>query len=209
MIRNPIRTIVPAWSWKAAACSAVVRGLAFFVTNLQSGHSAATKAMLVEAVYAIFAGGLIGAVSQQLRRAKPLSATAPLICIGLPGVMTLAQLALHHFAGTPHQSAGLLVSLCFAALTASYSWYAMRCGAMLGGTEATTVWHDLQSLPRITLDFLLLAPRYQPGKPSSGQSKRLYDGTYRNDGLICSSLHIGPPSYKGPSSRMKTGGTPS
>jgi hypothetical protein len=160
MVRNPIRTIVPPWSWKAAASSAVVRPHAFFVTNLQSGHSAATKAMLVEAVYAIFAGGLIGAVSQQLRRARPLWATAVLICIALPGLMTLAQLAIHHFAGTPHQSSGLLISLCFAAFTASYSWYAMRCGAMLGGTEATTVRHDLQSLPRISLDFLLLAPRH-------------------------------------------------
>ena len=160
MVSHPIRTIVPPWSWKAAACSAVVRALAFFVTNLPSGYSAATKAMLVEAAYAIFVGGLIGAVSQQLRRAKPLWATALLICIGLPGVMTLAQAALHHFAGTPHQSGGLLVSLCFAMLTASYSWYAMRCGVMLGGTEATTVWHDLHSLPRISLNFLLLAPRY-------------------------------------------------
>src|SRR3978361_877360 len=103
MIRNPIRTIVPPWSWKAAACSAVVRALAFFATNLQSGHSAATKAMLVEAVYAIFAGGLIGAVSQRLRRAKPLWATALLICIGLPGLMTLVQLGVHRFARTPHQ----------------------------------------------------------------------------------------------------------
>jgi hypothetical protein len=159
MIAHPIRTIVPPWRWKAAACSAVVRALAFLGTNLQSGHSAATKAMLVEAVYAIFVGGPIGAVSQQLRRSKPLWATALLICIGLLGVMTLAQAVIHHFAGTPHQCAGLLVSLCFATLTASYSCYAMRCGAMLGGTEATTVWHDLQSLPRISLDFLLLAPR--------------------------------------------------
>ena len=159
MIRNPIRTIVPPWSWKAAACSAVVRALTFFVTNLQSGHSAASKAMLVEAVYAIFVGGLIGAMSQQLRLAKPLWATALLICIGLPGLMTLAQVVIHHFAGTPHQSGGLFVSLCFAMLTASSSWYAMRCGAMLGGSEATTVWHDLQWLPRISLDFILLAPR--------------------------------------------------
>ena len=160
MIRNPIRTIVPPWSWKAAACCAIVRSLAFFVTNLQSGHSAAAKAMLVEAVYAIFVGGLIGAVSQQLRRAKPLWATALLICIGLPGLMTLAQAAIHHFAGTPHQSGGLLVSLGFAMLTAAYTWYAMRCGAMLGGSEATTVSHDLRLLPRISLDFLLLAPRH-------------------------------------------------
>ena len=116
--------------------------------------------MIVEAVYAIFAGGLIGAISQQLRRAKPLWATAFLICLGLPGLMTLVQWGIHRLARTPHQGAGLFISLCFAALTASYTWYAMRCGAMLGGDNATTVWHDLQSLPRISLDFLLLTPRY-------------------------------------------------
>lgn len=138
----------------------MVRALAFFATNLQSGHTAATKAMLVEAVYAIFAGGLIGALSQQLRAAKPLWATALLLCLGLPGLMTLAQAVVHHYAGTPHQSGGFLVSLGFAALTALYSWYAMRQGAMLGGAEATTVQHDLQSLPRISLDLVLLAPRH-------------------------------------------------
>ncbi|WP_241655130.1 hypothetical protein [Granulicella sibirica] len=116
--------------------------------------------MLVEAVYAVFAGGLIGAVSQQLRAAKPLWATALILCIGLPGLMTLAQAVIHHYSGTPHQSAGFLVSLGFAAPTAFYSWYAMRHGAMLGGAEATTVRHDLQSLPRISLDLLLLAPRH-------------------------------------------------
>jgi len=159
MLRNPIKTIVPPWSWKAAACSAVVRALAFFVANVRSGHSAATKAMLVEAVYAVFAGGLIGAVSQQLRRAKPLWATAILICLGLPGLMTLAQAGVHHLAKTPHQGAGLITSLCFAAFAAAYSWFAMRQGAMLGGREATTVWHDVQSLPRISVDFFLIAPR--------------------------------------------------
>jgi hypothetical protein len=82
-------------------CSAIVRALASFVTNLQSGQSAATKAMLVEAVYAIFIGGLIGALSQQLRRAKPLWATALLICLGLLGVMTLAQAAIHHKSVSP------------------------------------------------------------------------------------------------------------
>lgn len=164
MLRDPIRTIVPPWSWKAAACSAVVRALAFFATNLQSGRTAATKAMLIEAAYAVLAGGLIGAVSQQLRRARPLWATGLLVCVVLPALMTFAQLAVHHVAKTPHQSGGVILSLCFAALAAAYSWYAMRRGAMLGGTDATTVWHDLQSLPRISLDFFLLAPRALIGR---------------------------------------------
>ena len=159
MIRSPLRTIVPPWSWKAAACTAVLRALAFFLANLQSGRDKAAKAMFVEAAFAIFAGGLIGAVSQHLRRAKPLWATALLLCVGLPGLMTLAQAGVHHIAGTQHQSSGLLASFCLAGAAAGYTWYAMRQGAMLGGIEQTTVTHDLRALPRITLDFLLAIPR--------------------------------------------------
>jgi hypothetical protein len=82
MLRSPVKTLVPPWSWKAAAFSAVLRSAAFFVTNIHSGRWQATKAMLVEAVFAVFAGGLIGAISQQLRRAKPLWATAVLVWVG-------------------------------------------------------------------------------------------------------------------------------
>jgi hypothetical protein len=158
MLRSPIRTIVPPWSWKAAAFSAVLRAAAFFVANLRSGHREATKAMLVEAVFAVFAGGLIGAISQQLRRAEPLWATALLVWFGLPGVMLVAQLALHHVAKTPHQSGGVITSFFLAGIGAAFSWYAMRHGAMLGGIDETTVGHDLRSLPAIALNFVLAMP---------------------------------------------------
>ncbi len=70
MLRSPLRTLVPPWSWKAAAFTSVLRGIAFFATNLKSGGREATKALLVEALFAIFAGGLIGAISQYLRKAR-------------------------------------------------------------------------------------------------------------------------------------------
>ena len=164
MIRSPLRTLVPPWSWKAAACTATVRASAFFVSNLKSGEQKATKAMLVEAVFAIFAGGLVGAISQHLRRARPLWATALLVCIALPGVMTLAQAGVHHLAGTQHESAGLTVSFLLAAFAAAYTWFAMRRGALLGGIDQTSVSHDLRALPRITLDFLWVIPRLLGGK---------------------------------------------
>lgn len=146
---------MPPWSWKAAACTATVRALAFFASNLRAGRQQATKAMVVEALFAVVAGGLIGAVSQYLRRAKPLWATALLLCIALPGVMILAQAGVHHIARTQHQSGGLMVSFFLAGLAASYTWYAMRHGAMLGGVDQTTVGHDLKTLPRLTVNFLL------------------------------------------------------
>jgi hypothetical protein len=159
MLRHPVKSIVPPWSWKAAACSAVLRAAAFFATNLRSGRFTATKAMLVEAVFAIVAGGLVGAISQQLRRAKPLWATALLVWLVLPGLMTLAQWGVHRIARTPHLTGGLVVSCSLAALASAFTWYAMRQGAMLGGVDETTVGHDLAALPGITLSFLLVIPR--------------------------------------------------
>ena len=159
MLGNPIRTLVPPWSWKAAALTAVLRSLAFFATNLRSGRQQATKALVVEAVFAVFVGGLIGAISQVLRQAEPLWATALLVWAGLPGLMLLAQAGVHHMARTPHRSGGLAVSFCLAAAAAAFTWYAMRHGAMLGGIDQTTVRHDLHALPGIARDFLLAAPR--------------------------------------------------
>ena len=158
ILEHPVRTLIPPWSWKAAVFNAVLRALTFFATNLRSGRWEATKAMLVEAVFAVFAGGPVGALSQQLRRAKPLWATAFLVWAGLPGIMIVAQFVLHRFVRTPHLGTGLITSFCLAAGASSFSWYAMRHGAMLGGNEETTIAHDLRMLPGLFLNFLLAAP---------------------------------------------------
>lgn len=160
MVGHPLRTLVPPWSWKAAAFAATVRGLAFFITNIRSGRGEATKALVVEALFALITGGLIGAISQQLRRAEPLWATAAVVWIGLPGVMLLAQSGVHRLAHTPHLSGGIVLSFCLAAVSAAFSWYAMRHGAMLGGSDETTVHHDLEALPKILLSFLLAGPSF-------------------------------------------------
>jgi hypothetical protein len=158
IVREPVKTLVPPWSWKAAAFAATVRGAAFFLTNLQAGREEATKALVVEAVFAFITGGLIGAISQQLRNAGPLWATAAVVWVGLPGVMLLTQSAIHRLAHTPHLSGGLVLSFFVSAISAAFSWYAMRHGAMLGGSEETTILHDIEVLPKILLDFLFAGP---------------------------------------------------
>ncbi|WP_241655128.1 hypothetical protein [Granulicella sibirica] len=158
IVREPVKTLVPPWSWKAAAFAAAVRGAAFFFTNLQAGRGEATKALIVEAVFAFVTGGLIGAISQQLRNAEPLWATAAVVWIGLPGMMLLAQSGVHRLAHTPHLSGGLVLSFLVSAISAAFSWYAMRHGAMLGGSQETTILHDIEVLPKILLNFLLAGP---------------------------------------------------
>jgi hypothetical protein len=159
IVFRPVKTLVPPWSWKAAALSALLRGITFFIGNLRSGHQNALQAMMVEAVFAIFAAGLIGAVSQRLRASQPVWETAAIVCLGLPVLMVVAQLGVHRAAHTPHVGAGVLASFCFAAVSSAFSWYAMRHGALLGGTDSTSFVHDVRSLPRIALDFVLAVPR--------------------------------------------------
>lgn len=153
--KSPFKTLVPPWSWKAAVFTGILRALAFFLMNLRSGEWAATKALVVEGVFAVFAGGLIGAVSQFLRKAKPLWATALLVWAGLPAVMLLAQAAVHLVARTPHLSAGVVASFFLSAGTAAFTWFAMRQGALLGGVDETTVGHDVKALPGITWKLVL------------------------------------------------------
>jgi hypothetical protein len=135
----------------------LLRGITFFVGNLRSGHQHALEAMMVEAVFAIFAAGLIGAVSQRLRASQPVWQTAAIVCLGLPALMVVAQLGVHRAAHTPQ--VGVLASFCFAAAFSAFSWYAMRHGALLGGTDSTSLVHDLRSLPGIMLNFVLAVPR--------------------------------------------------
>jgi hypothetical protein len=159
LVLRPRTTLWPAWSWKAAAVSALFRATTFFVTNLRAGKHEAFHAMMIEAIFAIFAAGLLGAVSQQLRNARPFWATALIVWLLMPALMTLTQFGVHHLAGTPHLGTGLIASFLFAAIASSFSWYAMAHGALLGGDDSTTLRHDIRALPPIILGYILAVPR--------------------------------------------------
>jgi hypothetical protein len=159
MVLHPQRSLLPAWSWKAASMSAVLRAATFFGTNLRAGRYDAIRAGLVEAVFAIFAAGLLGAASQRLRLSQPAWATALVVWLLLPLAMLLAQFGVHTLAGTPHLGTGLTVSFCFAAVASSFSWYAMRHGVLLGGDAETSLVHDVRHLPKIVVNYVLAVPR--------------------------------------------------
>jgi hypothetical protein len=159
VVRRPVRTLMPVWSWKSAGVSALLRAATFFATNLRAGRVNAVRAGLVEAVFAVFAAGLMGAVSQRLRLAKPAWKTALVVWLAMPLAMLLAQFSVHRLAGTPHLGTGLIASFCFAAIASSFSWYAMRQGVLLGGDAETSLIHDLRHLPRVVLGYVLVVPR--------------------------------------------------
>jgi hypothetical protein len=159
IVLHPGRSLWPAWSWKAAGLSALLRASTFFATNLRAGRQHAVLAGLVEACFAVFAAGILGATSQRLRLAKPIWATGVVVWLGMPMAMLLAQFGVHKIAGTPHMGMGLFFSFCFAAVASSFSWYAMRHGALLGGDASTSLTHDAKHLPRIILNYVTAVPR--------------------------------------------------
>ena len=169
---RPFKTLRPPWSWKAAILSALLHGVTFYISNLRSGRDRAAAAMVVEAIFAVFASGLIGAVSQRLSASQTVLATASVVCLGLPALMVMAQLGIHHAARTPHVGAGVLVSFCLASVSTAFSWYAMRHGSLLGGAESTTIAHDIANMPGITLSFVTSVPRALIHHFRANQGKR-------------------------------------
>lgn len=159
IVFHPWRTLVPAWSWKAATIAAFFRAAFFFATSLRQGRERAVQAMLVEAVFAIFAAGLLGATSQRLRGSHPQWATAIIVWLAMPALMVAAQVAIHHLTGTARADDRIPSSFCSTAFLSAFSWYAMNHGALLGGDDSTSVRHDAAVLPRIALDFILAVPR--------------------------------------------------
>jgi MFS-type transporter involved in bile tolerance (Atg22 family) len=159
MVLHPRRCLIPAWSWQAAVSSALFRAGVFYVTNLRAGRAAAIRAGVVEVVFAVVAAGLLGAVSQRLRLARPLWATVVLVWLAFPAIMLLAQFGVHQVAHTRYMGTGLLASFALSAIASSFSWYAMRHGALLGGDVSTTMMHDVRHLPNIVWGYMLAGPR--------------------------------------------------
>jgi hypothetical protein len=157
ILRRPVTNLVTAWNWKAACISVVIRATVFFTTNLRAGRSSALRASLTEAAFAIFAAGLLAAVTQRVRHATPVWATGLFVWLGVPTILLTLQSTVHHLSGTPHMKTGLITSFCMAAVGTGFNWYAQRRGVLVTGSESSG--GDLKALPGVIADFVMAGPR--------------------------------------------------
>jgi hypothetical protein len=157
IVRRPVRNLLAAWNWKAACISVVIRATVFFATNLRSGRSSALRASLTEAAFAIFAAGLLAAMTQRVRHATPVWATGLFVWLGVPTILLTLQSTVHHLSGTPHMKAGLITSFCMAAVGTGFNWYAQRRGVLVTGADSNG--GDLKALPGVIADFVMAGPR--------------------------------------------------
>jgi hypothetical protein len=153
LLCHPLANLVETWNWKAAALSAMIRAAIFLVANLRAGGHRAFRAMVVEGVFAILASGVMGAITQRLRCARPIVATGVVVWLAMPAAMVAVEAAVHHIFATPHLRVGLTLSFLLASVASGFGWFAQRRGVLLAGSAQDSVVHDLRALPGVVLDF--------------------------------------------------------
>ena len=152
---HPVANLVRTWSWKTATISAMLRAIIFLTTNRHAARHHAELTALAEALYSLTAAGLMGALTQRLRDVRPLWAAAVVVWGALPVGMVAVELRVHRLVHTQHVRVGLISSFLIASVSSGFTWYAMRRGVLLQGVAGDDVAHDLHTLPRILLDFIL------------------------------------------------------
>jgi len=164
LLRHPFTALVAEFNWKTAAISALLR----------AGHRLALRATLVEAVFAILAMGLFGTITQRIRNARPAWLTGLAVWLILPSLMLTVQFFVHRAFGTPRLLVSMIASFCFAALGTGFTWFAMRRGALLAGSQSfasqpdnaqpeaparSSFAADLRAIPSLVWEFIAAAPR--------------------------------------------------
>lgn len=96
---------------------------------------------------------------QNLRDATPVWLNAVFLVVVVPAFFQVFEFALHAFRGTPHLRVAEIVSLGVSAVSSLFNWYAMRQGALLVGSEGSSLGSDLHRLPRLLFNFVATVPR--------------------------------------------------
>lgn len=158
LIRNPADLLLRRWNWKSAMLSPLFRSQIFFVVNLRAGWKAAVGAMAAEFAYRALASGFCGALTQSFRGAEPAWMAGLAVAVMLPLVSHSMELLVHWLRGTPNLWASMAASAAFTAVSTVFNWYAMRKGVFVVGEGSASLAADLQRIPRILFEFVILGP---------------------------------------------------
>ncbi|MGA8367520.1 MAG: hypothetical protein ACLQMT_04615 [Candidatus Acidiferrales bacterium] len=150
--------ILLLWNWKSAWLSVILRGPIFLAASIARGFGATVSAVLTECMFCAVAAGFYGAIVQNVRDATPPWLTALFVAVVLPAAFQALEFLLHLLRGTPHLRLAEIASASVSTISALFSWYAMRRGALLVGGEGCSFGSDLRRLPRLLLNFTLALP---------------------------------------------------
>lgn len=166
LLRHPWHHLGRRWNYKSAVTSSLFRGLLFFSTNLTAGLGAALGALATEFWFRFLTAGYYGALTQAFRRVEPPRAAMMAAMIVLPTVGHGLELLVHWLRGTPNLSASIGVSIFFTVFSTSFNLFAMRQGALITGSNSTSLWQDLRRMPALLGAFGLAIAGVKPRRSS-------------------------------------------
>lgn len=155
IVRHPVRHLLIRWNWKSAVSSAIFRGLVFFAGTIAIGWSAAAEAVTIEVLVRLALAGLLGAATEDLRRAEPRWAATAVVTIFFPALGNSFSFLAHWFSGSPGIYWGTMASVAISAVAAAFNLFAMRRGVLLIGEGRQSFGRDLASLPLLIVKFLI------------------------------------------------------
>jgi len=154
LLLNPWE-LITKWNTKTAALSALYRGVIFLIASAPSYSAADLRAAATEAAFGATFAGFVGTITQQLRFAQPRW-QAQLVIVGvIPLAFQSGEIIAHTAAGTQSFHAGMIASAAATALSAAFNLFIMRRGALLVGREGRPFLHDLGSLPKLIVMFVV------------------------------------------------------
>ena len=179
LAERPRHYLVACWNWKSAVMSAVIRGVLFFVATVRSGLDAATAAFAIEFAFRAVTSGFFSSVTQAFRRATPDWAATLVVVAGLPFIAHVLEYGVHWIGGTERLGRAMAASVGFTVVSAAFTLYVMRRGALLVGDEDDRPFRqDLAAMPRLIAGFtaglarglLRLVTRPWRSKPATGRA---------------------------------------
>lgn len=156
--RRPGELLIRQWNWKSALFASVIRALIFLFANLTAGWRAAAGAMAGEFLFRAVTSGFYGSLTQAFRKAEPACMAAVTVLILLPLVSHSLEFAIHLARGTPKLAHSVIASVAFTEISTLFNLYAMRRGALLVGSEASSMTADMRRIPRLIAGFVASGP---------------------------------------------------
>jgi hypothetical protein len=155
---NPREVLIRQWNWKSAVFSSIIRAFIFLFANITAGWRAAAGAMAAEFLYRAVTSGFYGSLTQAFRKVEPACMAAITVLILLPLVSHSMEFAIHLARGTPNLARSMIASVIFTEISTLFNLYAMRRGALVVGTEGSSMTADMRRIPRLIFGFVVLGP---------------------------------------------------
>ena len=159
LVRHPVENLVHRWNWKAALCSATVRGLIFWAVNASAGPAAGLQALATEFCLRGTMSGFYGAITQALSRVTPAWAGSLCAVVLLPVIAHTAEFVVHGLAGTPLLGESIMASVALTMFTTFFNTFAMRRGVLTVGPDSRSLKADILALPATVVAFTVVVAR--------------------------------------------------